>query len=53
MNTFKEELINKIKENRPNLGANSIKTYISSLTSINKKWTEKRRLNGMIKMLKI
>ena len=37
MNTFKEESINKIKENRKNLTDNSIKTYISSLISINKK----------------
>ena len=37
MNEFKQELIKQIKEKRPNLGANSIKTYISSLTSINKK----------------
>jgi hypothetical protein len=44
MNTFKEELINKIKENRPNLGTNSIKTYISSLTSINKKMDGEKTL---------
>jgi hypothetical protein len=37
MNEFKQDLIKQIKEKRPNLGANSIKTYISSLTSINKK----------------
>lgn len=37
MNTFKDELTKTIKENRKNLGDNSIKTYISSLISINKK----------------
>jgi len=44
MNTFKEELIKQIKEKRPNLGANSIKTYISSLTSINKKMDGEKTL---------
>ena len=53
MNTFKEELINKIKENRKNLSDNSIKTYISSLMSINKKMDGEKILNGIIKMLKI
>ena len=37
MNEFKENLTNKLKENRKNLSDNSIKTYISSLMSINKK----------------
>ena len=31
MNEFKENLTNKLKENRKNLSDNSIKTYISSL----------------------
>jgi hypothetical protein len=44
MNTFKEELINKIKENRKNLNDNSIKTYISSLMSINKKMDGEKTL---------
>jgi site-specific recombinase XerD len=44
MNTFKEELINKIKQNRKNLSDNSIKTYISSLTSINKKMDGEKTL---------
>ena len=37
MNTFKEELIKEIKSKRPKLSENSIKTYVSSLVSINKK----------------
>jgi len=37
MNTFKEELIKEIKSKRPKLSENSIKTYVSSLISINKK----------------
>ena len=37
MNTFKEELVKEIKDKRPKLSENSIKTYISSLISINKK----------------
>ena len=37
MNEFKENLTKKLKENRKNLSDNSIKTYISSLMSINKK----------------
>ena len=37
MNTFKEELIKEIKSTRPKLSENSIKTYVSSLVSINKK----------------
>ena len=37
MNTFKEELVKEIKDKRPKLSDNSIKTYISSLILINKK----------------
>ena len=37
MNEFKENLTNTLRENRKNLSDNSIKTYISSLISINKK----------------
>ena len=44
MNEFKQELIKQIKEKRSNLGANSIKTYISSLTSINKKMDGEKTL---------
>jgi site-specific recombinase XerD len=44
MNEFKQELIKQIKQNRKNLSDNSIKTYISSLTSINKKMDGEKTL---------
>jgi hypothetical protein len=44
MNEFKENLTNKLKENRKKLSDNSIKTYISSLMSINKKMDGEKTL---------
>ena len=41
MNTFIEELFKEIKLKRPKLSENSLKTYVSSLVSIN------RKLNGV------
>ena len=37
MDTFKEKLIKTIQTKRPKLSENSIKTYVSSLVSINRK----------------